>query len=232
MKRTRAFTLVELLVVIAIIGILVGLLLPSIGAIRERMRSTDCSNRVRQLALAALQYETSKNQLPGYVHRFGRFPGGPDPTDPNNYSGNVPAHIKVGGYGVALLPFLDGQPTFEHWSQDRYPLICDGAGKFKPSILLSGSGFHPLAAPNSPSFRCPSNPNEDGSHGLNSYSPNNGMCHIRTGVGQIFNHGLAESRNNGVFNAKYIGVVPNPRSEPSLRPPSRPRNHFGGYPRW
>ncbi len=60
----RGFTLVELLVVIAIVGIMLGMLLPAVQAIRESARRTECLNKLRQLGLAALNYESSRQSLP------------------------------------------------------------------------------------------------------------------------------------------------------------------------
>ncbi len=96
MTKRFGFTLVELLVVIAIIGILVGLLLPAVQAAREAARRMQCSNNLKQLGLASLNYESA----------FKKFP-------PNHIWPHTPAalanivNMECWGWPVLLMPFFE-----------------------------------------------------------------------------------------------------------------------------
>ena len=65
----RGFTLVELLVVIAILGSLVAIMLPAIQSAREASRRVQCQNHLRQLAIAALNFESGSRQFPPGVRQ-------------------------------------------------------------------------------------------------------------------------------------------------------------------
>jgi prepilin-type N-terminal cleavage/methylation domain-containing protein len=98
-ERRPAFTLVELLVVIAIIGVLVSLLLPAIQASREASRRSDCLNRLRQIAVAQLNYESQHGHLPS---------GSISQPDPNNV--RTPHSFYRWSALAQALPFMEGAP--------------------------------------------------------------------------------------------------------------------------
>ena len=133
----RAFTLVELLVVIAIIGILVALLLPAIQAAREASRAAECANKLRQLAIAALNYEGSNKVLP-----MGRKRG--TITKPDN------TVMDVGQWGhlALILPFIEDEAA--------YSLIDFSKG----SGVVNDFGIAPKHF-KIQAFYCPSDTSED-----------------------------------------------------------------------
>ena len=97
--RRVGFTLVELLVVIAIIGILVALLLPAIQAAREAARRNQCTNNLKQIALGALNHESTHKHFPS-AGLGGKWVG-----DPNFGYGK----LQPGGVFYNILPFIEEQ---------------------------------------------------------------------------------------------------------------------------
>ncbi len=128
----RAFTLVELLVVIAIIGVLIAILLPAVQAAREASRRIACSNNLKQLGLALLEFYDSNQHFPA-----GR--GGPPPLVFSPQAFILP-YVEQGGlYG---LLDLKSAPT---------SLVIAG-------VSYSGAANATAASQTVPVLQCPSDP--------------------------------------------------------------------------
>lgn len=116
-SRERGFTLVELLVVIAIIGVLVALLLPAVQAAREAARRISCSNNLKNLGLAALNFESSSQRLPHSITMWGWQENeqgtNADPSKGVKGGQNGGPGYTGQGWIVEVLPYIEQQAVYD-----------------------------------------------------------------------------------------------------------------------
>ena len=99
--------------VIAIIATLIGLLLPAVQSAREAGRRTQCSNNVRQQALACLLHVDKRNFLPSGGWGWS-WAGDPD----RGFGRDQP-----GSWGFSILPFAENELLFELASDGQADVI-------------------------------------------------------------------------------------------------------------
>jgi prepilin-type N-terminal cleavage/methylation domain-containing protein/prepilin-type processing-associated H-X9-DG protein len=141
------FTLVELLVVIAIIGILVGLLLPAVQAAREAARRMQCSNNVKQMALAMYNYESTYKRFPARRYGTSGLNGPNNAPNEGAFALNRNHNSSRISAFVGLLPFLE--------QGNQFQLIQAGDAANAPGGPRGDIGWVVWNVPPS-TYRCPS----------------------------------------------------------------------------
>lgn len=191
-RRPQGLTLLELVVVIAILVVLMVLLIPALQSARSPARRTICATNLKNLALAAVEHEFTHGALPGYLQSFGTFPGGADPSEPRGQQYTVGAHAKIGTWAITLMPNLGAQTTYEHWTEDKYPLLS--------SVTIVDGAYNRRAVPKLPIFICPQSDHEGKDVAAHIYVANCGL----TGTASL-SLTEASKRANGAFNNQYDG---------------------------
>jgi hypothetical protein len=110
-------------VVIAIIGVLIALLLPAVQAAREAARRMQCTNKLKQLAIAVHNYVDVHTVLPAGL-------GGPY------------GHLNNDEYGrwsgfIALLPYIEQNPLYDRFLSEN---VYFNAGVSDPHVVSAAHG--------------------------------------------------------------------------------------------
>ncbi|WP_337175060.1 DUF1559 domain-containing protein [Paludisphaera sp.] len=161
-RRRPGFTLIELLVVIAIIAVLIALLLPAVQAAREAARRSQCTNNLKQIALAMHNYQSALNTLP---------PG---------KKGDA-----WGSWMVFMLPYIEAVSAYNAWNY--YGNNSGDPGTIDFDFRYNGAANITVTSARISAFMCPS---DGGSQTLSGIGITvNGVTKLVTSQNYVVNFG-------------------------------------------
>jgi len=198
----RGFKLIELIAIVAIVGITLGLAVRAITAAREASRTTQCTNNMRHLGLALLNFNSTRNRFPNAgtffddpeIHQgdlnksnIARALLGPSEFAPN------PAPWRR-NWVVDILAYLDSSDPSNGW--DHHLSYCNATSALPPQPSNLEISSTSLSV-----FRCPSDPTTVADQGNLSYVVNGGFSRWHAlPVGWEGGKLDGESKNGGVLN--------------------------------
>jgi len=209
-SRQSGFTLVELLVVIAIIGVLVALLLPAVQAAREAARRAQCTNNLKQIALAAHNFHDVNGKFPAAIYSDGLAAYYPLQASETYKAWDInSASLRGPSWAVMLLPFIEQSALYDEFEVNPN---LSGQNKWNEAATLSTGELvrsQPIAA-----YRCPSATGLEqhmsqagGSWARGNYGANAGPCRVNSlGSGTLDNCGFG-LMGGGVMAANWGAVL-------------------------
>ncbi|MFW6116810.1 MAG: DUF1559 domain-containing protein [bacterium] len=213
-KGKTGFRLIDMLVVIAVIGILVGMLVPAVVIVEEDARQTHCSNKIRALALAAMNFEISRNRYPGYQE--------------------INSADRPTSWAVQLLPYLERPDLMDRWNSEMdfdygtlMPaleiMVCDNVTTLDAGIpattYVANAGFYP--------------PSQTQDALEAAQKPANGVFHDRISYAgkQVSRSEIRDGLSNTLLVSENLSASRWPAIGNPLGGPDTPLSSFSGLPK-